>query len=126
MNSTHLSRRLFMVVTIVLAVTAGVWALLPRTAHAKPQGNVYIVTRTDDPTGSGTIGNLSLRQAVVYANADPGSTIQLTHGAVYVLSNAALGDLLVTADMTITHDYVFSCFIVACPAAVWQTMVRRS
>ncbi len=88
------------------------------TVQARPQGNTYFVTRTDDPAGSGTIGNLSLRQAVAYANADPGSTIQLTRNTVYVLSNTGLGELLVTADMTFTHDFSFSCLIIACPATI--------
>ncbi len=76
--------------------------------RAAPQGNVYVVTRIDDPAGSGSIGNLSLRQAVMYANADPGSTIQLTHGATYNLTipssgndDATTGDLNITADTTI-------------------------
>ncbi len=81
-------------------------ALMP-AVRAAPQGNTYVVTRTDDPTGSGSIGNLSLRQAVIYANSDPGSTIRLSHGVTYTLSippsgndDATTGDLNITADTT--------------------------
>lgn len=115
--SFQIKRKWSLLITLAFALVlmSGLFVL---TARAKPQGNIYVVTRTDDPAGSGSIGNLSLRQAVVYANADPGSTIHLTRNAVYVLSNTGLGALSVTADMTFEHDYVFSCIIVACPAVI--------
>ncbi len=82
-------------------------ALMP-AVRAAPRGNIYVVTRTDDPAGSGSIGNLSLRQAVMYANADPGSTIRLSHGVTYTLSIPPSGnDDATTGDLNITVDTTF-------------------
>ncbi len=117
----------FLVCVLVVTALTLVWSALP--VRAAPQGNTYVVTRTDDPAGSGTIGNLSLRQAVAYANADPGSTVRLTHNATYVLTNTTAGELLVTADMTIATDLV-CIFPSSCPAVIqgksgWNTRIME-
>ncbi len=105
-----------------LALTSGASLLAVQAAPLLPQGNIYVVTRTDDPSGSGSIGNLSLRQAVLYANADPGSTIRLAWGANYILTILANGNDGTAGALEVITNTTFSlplCFF-NCPAATIQ------
>jgi hypothetical protein len=104
--------------SVVLFALATLTAVLALVASAQatplaPQANTYIVSGTSDPTlgaCSLTIGGYScpsLRKAIIAANANPGSTIRLTHGTVYNLTitknitdDATTGDLNITADTT--------------------------
>ena len=104
--------RWMFVVAFALAAVTAVLALVA-AAQAEPlapQANTYIVNGTTDSLGACTFGLggyacPSLRSAIIAANANPGSTIRLTHGAVYKLTitqnitdDATTGDLNITAD----------------------------
>ncbi len=123
-SSAHFSKRLWPVlasVSISLTLLALI-ILIPQTTEAAPQApTVYVVTRTDDGPqdfGCGATGMYcTLRNAIGLANANPGSTIKLTHNAVYVLTDTVAGELLATADMTITTDLQCIIFI-TCPAVI--------
>jgi hypothetical protein len=98
-----------------------VLTLLASPAHAAPSYISYFVTGTNDSVNSCTIRTLdgssyncpSLRSAVIAANAHPGSTIVVSHGALYTLyiprsgtDDATTGDLNLTADTTINFGNV--------------------
>jgi hypothetical protein len=104
---------LVQIMTVIILVSG--LSLAPRAAA--PQGTAtaftYIVNGTTDVLGACTpgIGGYvcpSLRAAVIAANANPGSTIRLTHGAIYNLTiapsggdDATTGDLNFTANTTL-------------------------
>ncbi len=75
----------------------------------RAQGSTFTVTKTADTNdGACTAQDCSLREAIIAANAAPGSTVSIPAG-LYALSitgtgedSAAAGDLDITADMTIT------------------------
>jgi fibronectin-binding autotransporter adhesin len=110
--------RLCGLASVLLFAGLAAWlALQTGRAQAAPMGNLYVVGANGSdmfPSScSAVIGHPdeyscnSLRAAVIAANANPGSTIQLTHGATYDLSfspngsnDASTGDLNITADTT--------------------------
>ncbi len=109
----------FLICAFIATLLALAWGALPAlTVQAKPNQPqaTYVVTRADDPTpGACAVGDCSLREAVIAANANPGSTIQLTNGTTYVLTIPASGnDDATTGDLNLTQDTTFSsvgCFI---------------
>ncbi len=126
-------------------LTAGVGLLLPgarpatAAATAGPQtAHVYTITSTADGTGScspTTYACPTLRAAIIAANANPGSTIRLEHGATYNLTipasgsdGASTGDLNLTTDTTIGYGNII-CFPPAnCVATIqggpgWQDRI---
>jgi predicted outer membrane repeat protein len=88
-----------------LAISCAVLALAAATAAAA----TFDVTRFDDPPGAPVAG-LSLRQAVLAANAAAGPDTITLHPGVYRLTirgddaTAEAGDLDVTSDITIEGD----------------------
>jgi CSLREA domain-containing protein len=78
---------------------------------ASPAGSAFAVTRLDDPTPDGcAVGDCSLREAIIAANADPDYslvTIPLSGRIELAITgadeeNAATGDLDINSNMTIT------------------------
>jgi predicted outer membrane repeat protein len=115
----------FVICSLALIVLAPGWSALPaltvKAEPDQPQANTYIVSGTSDPAPSActiTIGGYScpsLRSAVIAANANPGSTIRLTHGAAYNLTIASSGtDDATTGDLNITVDTSFDFGNVIC------------
>ena len=111
-------------VTLALALVAAAQA-----APLAPQANTYIVNGTADSTSnciSGGIGGYScpsLRSAIIAANANPGSTIRLTHDVTYTLSitkditdGATTGDLNIIADTS--FDFVAEACYPHCAATI--------
>jgi len=84
---------------------------MPGPAAVSPQVNsLYQVTKTLDTADGACDGDCSLREALIAANADPGSTIRVPAG-VYSLTipaggvdSAAEGDLDISADVTLVGD----------------------
>jgi hypothetical protein len=81
-------------------------SLRPPAVHAAASN--HYVTRTDDPAPNGCAPtDCSLREAVIEANANPGSTIYLTQGtytltrAIVTLDTPETGDLDITASSMI-------------------------
>ena len=90
-------------------------------SSARPAGAaLFAVTRGDDPSpGPCNAGDCSLREAVLAANAAPGSTITLPAGT-YTLtipgsdgaaSNAAIGDLDIFVATTLTGAGASTTFV---------------
>lgn len=90
------------------ALVVGAGLVLSSLGSAGPAraASTFNVTRTDDPVPNGcALADCSLREAVIAANADPGSTVNVPAGT-YTLtqgpdSGPATGDLDVTAATTI-------------------------
>jgi hypothetical protein len=84
-------------------------ALLALSA-ASASAATFDVTRFDDPPGAGSVGDLSLRQAVLLANADPDPDTITLHAGTYRLTirgddaTAAAGDLDINSNVTIQGD----------------------
>ena len=116
--------KLRMTFLMALGALALILAALHQSAQAAPlvpQASTYIVGSTSDPVPTAcapTIGGYScasLRSAVIAANANPGSTIQLTHGVTYTLTIAPAGaDDATTGDLNITADTTFNFGNVLC------------
>ncbi len=99
---------------VSIFILVGVLNLGTKTPVARAAGTVT-VDRTDDPNPvtsacTSAPNDCSLRGAVVYANAHPGTEIVLTHGAIYTLSiagpsaPASAGDLNITSNTAIDYD----------------------
>ncbi|MEW6264345.1 MAG: CSLREA domain-containing protein [Thermodesulfobacteriota bacterium] len=105
-RSDRLSRRRWIGCLLGLAVTILVFSPF------RVQADTFTVTRTDDPVPDGCRTNdCSLREAVIAANASPGSTIVL-QALTYNLSRIGAGedlgwqgDLDVLQDLTISGSY---------------------
>jgi predicted outer membrane repeat protein len=95
-----------MVARTKMAVSVAVLAMSAVASAATP----IDVTRFDDPSGAETQGSVSLRQAVIRANATPGPDTITLHAGTYKLSlrgddaTAVAGDLDVTDALTIEGD----------------------
>lgn len=112
MSSPKLAR--FLIASVMMLAVGVALMLAMPIAHAA--GAIY-VDRTDDPTvttrGIGAVNDCSLRGASLYANANPGTEIVLTHGAIYTLSilksggeYAVDGDLNINANATIDYGNI--------------------
>ncbi len=96
--------------TSLALAASSVFASMLVAAAPTHAAATFVVTRTDDPTPNGCgANNCSLREAIIAANAAPGSKVQL-RAATYTLSipggdtkapNPAIGDLDIRAGMTI-------------------------
>ncbi len=94
---------------IALLLTGVLMLLSP--AHIVRAATIIVTTPTDpvpNPSGCNGSGACSLRDAVLYANLNSGTTIQLSAPATYTLTippdgntNGYSGDLKPTANMTI-------------------------
>jgi hypothetical protein len=111
-NSNKILAMIRFLVSILVLVGALNFETMTPVAHAA--GSVT-VDRTDDPNPvqsncTSAANDCSLRGAVVYANAHPGTEIVLTHGATYTLSiagpssPASKGDLNLTENTKIDYD----------------------
>jgi len=125
---------------IMLVISLVLMLALVTAAKAAPQANTYIVGGTNDPTPGactpivgGGYSCPSLRSAVIAANANPGSTIRLSHGVTYTLSiapsgndDAATGDLNLTADTTFNFGNVLcmsNCAAIIQGGADWHDRI---
>src|SRR5262245_45665758 len=77
---------------------------------ADARAATFDVTRFDDPPGAGSPGDLSLRQAVLLANADVNPSTITLHAGTYRLTirgddaTAEAGDLDIASNVTIQGD----------------------
>ncbi len=102
-----------LVASIVLGWTLGVSTAVSAASTFRP-------TRFNDPAPNGClVGDCSLREAVIAANAAPGSTIVLKAGTYRLTrkgvdgmtANPAIGDLDIRAGMTINGDAAGGTFV---------------
>jgi len=99
---------------VVLAVASALLAARPAAAAT------FTVTRTDDPApGACLPADCSLREAVIAANAAPGSTVNVPAGTFTITisggddaaTNPTIGDIDILAAMTINGAGVNSTFV---------------
>src|SRR5512141_789120 len=120
-------KRLGLACGLGLALLSGILLALhtARMVQARPLSapSTFIVDRVDDANSaaawvcSAAANDCSLRGALISADANPGSIIQLPEGVVTITlsitptgaNDAASGDLNVTADVTVTHAPSLTC-----------------
>ncbi len=101
------------VLSLFLAISLGIGLMLTLVGWLAPRAraaSTFVVSRTDDPAPDGcAVGDCSLREAILAANANPGPDVVQLPPGTYVLSIAGnnedagmTGDLDVTDPLTIT------------------------
>jgi hypothetical protein len=102
-KSVASASKMILFLTVVLFIGILNFGSTPRVAHA---AGIIFVDRADDPTPIPstcdllTLNDCSLRGAILYANANPGTEIVLASGTTFDLAAATGGSLSITADNT--------------------------